>query len=69
MYGAKKVTSYLGKYLTDEYSFDNKKDNEIYSDWNKACKSYKKYVKGKKIYIEPGNKDNEVKEDDESVQN
>ncbi len=69
VYGAKKVTSYLGKYITDEYSFDNKKDNEIYSDWNKACKSYKKYVKGKKIYIESDNKDNEVKEGDESVQN
>lgn len=44
-YGAQKVTKYLGKYLDENFDFENKKDDPDYSDWNKAYKKYKKYMK------------------------
>ncbi len=47
-YGAKKVTKYLGKYITENYTFENKKDNPEYENWNKEYKKYKKYMKKSK---------------------
>lgn len=39
--GASKITSYLGDYITKNYSVPNIRNNELYSLWNN---NYKKYV-------------------------
>ena len=69
VYGARKVTAYLGKYITENYSFENKKTDSAYSDWNKDCSEYKKYVKKKKIYIEPDDLGDGADEGDAGVEN
>lgn len=69
VYGAKKVTDYLGKYISKNYSFENKKADSTYSDWNKDCSDYKKYVKKKKIYIEPDESGNGADEGDAVIEN
>lgn len=44
-YGARKVTREIGKYISKHYSFENKKKDSRYTDWNKQYKVYKKYMK------------------------
>ncbi len=44
-YGAKKVTKYLGKYITENYTFENKKDNRNMRIGIRNIKSTKKYMK------------------------
>ena len=34
IYGAEKVTSYLGKYIKDNYNIADKRGNKNYNDWN-----------------------------------
>lgn len=51
-YGARKVTAYLGKYLTSNYTFENKQDDIEYANWNKEYAEYRSYMLKKKIYIE-----------------
>lgn len=51
-YGARKVTAYLGKYLTSNYTFENKQNDIEYANWNKEYAEYRSYMLKKKIYIE-----------------
>ena len=44
IYGAKKVSKYLGDYLNDNYSF-KKHNKKIIKEWNKDYKDYVKAVK------------------------
>jgi hypothetical protein len=39
--GAKKVTDYLGKYLTENYDIEDKRSYEEYSYWNTDYEEYK----------------------------
>lgn len=48
MYGAEKITSYLGKYLINNYTFENHDGDERYIHWEKDSLNYKK-LKEKKI--------------------
>ncbi|MBR1692755.1 MAG: fibronectin type III domain-containing protein [Lachnospiraceae bacterium] len=41
LHGSIKFTSYLGRYLQENYSFDDKRGNPDYADWDEA---YEKYV-------------------------
>jgi hypothetical protein len=43
-YGAKKASLYLGQYLEDTYSFDDKRSNPDYQQWNDDYKQYEKLV-------------------------
>lgn len=38
--GARKVTDYLGKVLTEKFDLEDKRENEKYEDWNKAYGEY-----------------------------
>lgn len=40
-YGAKKVSSYIGKYLSEHYSLENHKDDKNYKKWNDDLVRYK----------------------------
>lgn len=65
VYGAKKVTAYLGKYIAENYTFDNKKENVEYSDWNVCYKEYKRYVRKGKIYLPNDDQtENGIKDDE-----
>ena len=39
-YGAKKVTREIGKYISENYTFTNKKKDPEYKSWNKSYKEY-----------------------------
>jgi len=45
IFGARKVTSYLGTYLKNNYSFDNNKDQKGYKSWNRLEKEFFHYLK------------------------
>lgn len=49
-FGAEKVTKYLAEYFDENFSFENRKSDEAYKDWNQCYKKYKKYIKGKKAH-------------------
>ena len=40
IHGSIKFTHYLSKYLIDEYGFEDKRENEEYSDWHTSYESY-----------------------------
>lgn len=42
VYGSRKVTYYISEYLIEKYGFENKRDNENYSDWNDSLDEYMK---------------------------
>ena len=44
-YGAKKVTREIGKYISENYTFTNKKKDPEYKSWNKAYREYKQFMK------------------------
>lgn len=44
-YGAKKVTREIGKYISENYTFTNKKKDPEYKSWNKSYKEYKQFMK------------------------
>lgn len=46
IYGAEKVTSYLGQYLTDHYDLSREHREEVAEEWNK-CASYNSEVIGR----------------------
>ena len=46
--GARKVTEYLGRYLTEEYGLNDQRVNPNYSSWNE---DYKEYTELKDSYI------------------
>lgn len=41
--GAKKVTSYLGKYLTENYGIKDQRNNSAYKQWNNDYDEYALY--------------------------
>ncbi len=45
--GAKAVTEYLGKYISDNYSLENLSDNSSYESWNDSLKKFEKFRKSK----------------------
>ena len=44
VYGATKVSNYLGKYINDNYKFD-KHDEKLIARWNKDLETYKNDIK------------------------
>lgn len=44
VFGAEKVTNYIGEYLNENYSLKNRKNDRNYSKWNEQLKEYKKIV-------------------------
>lgn len=50
--GAEKVSAYLGKYISEHYSFKDKRDSEEYTDWNNDYLDYVKYIKGESVTME-----------------
>lgn len=45
VYGAEKVSDYLGEYISQNYALEDHRDDEKYSDWNSA---YEKYIENVK---------------------
>lgn len=50
--GAEKVSAYLGKYISEHYSFKDKRDLEKYVDWNNDYQDYIKYMSGETVSLE-----------------
>ena len=50
--GAEKVSAYLGKYISEHYSFKDKRDLEKYVDWNNDYLDYIKYMSGETVSLE-----------------
>lgn len=50
--GAEKVSAYLGKYISEHYSFKDKRDSEKYADWNNDYLDYIKYMSGETVSLE-----------------
>lgn len=50
--GAEKVSAYLGKYISEQYSFKDKRDLEKYVDWNNDYLDYIKYMSGETVSLE-----------------
>ena len=40
VYGAEKVSTYIGKYISEKYKLENHKDDENYSNWNEDLQKY-----------------------------
>lgn len=45
VYGAKKNTAFVGKYLTDNFKLTDHRGDKEFSQWNKDYKSYSKKIK------------------------
>ncbi len=43
--GAMKVSSFIGKYLSDAYSLPSHKQDEAYRSWNEAFARYESRIK------------------------
>lgn len=43
VYGAEKVSKYIGKYLYDNYEFDNYKKENVFNTWEQTLKDYNEY--------------------------
>ena len=43
--GAMKVSSFIGKYLSDAYSLPNHKQDEAYRSWSEAFARYESRIK------------------------
>ena len=43
--GARKATMYIGKYLSENYDLDDRRENEAFDVWNEDYKNYKKDAK------------------------
>ena len=50
--GAEKVSAYLGKYISENYSFKDKRHSEKYADWNNDYLDYVKYMSGETVSLE-----------------
>lgn len=50
--GAEKVSAYLGKYISEHYSFKDKRDLEKYVDWNNDYQDYIKYMSNETVSLE-----------------
>lgn len=50
--GAEKVSAYLGKYISEHYSFKDKRDLEKYVDWNNDYLDYIKYMSNETVSLE-----------------
>ncbi len=50
--GAEKVSAYLGKYISEHYSFKDKRDSEKYADWNNDYLDYIKSMSGETVSLE-----------------
>ena len=50
--GAEKVSAYLGKYISENYSFKDKRHSEKYADWNNDYLDYVKYMYGETVSLE-----------------
>lgn len=50
--GAEKVSAYLGKYISEHYSFKDKRDLEKYVDWNNDYQDYIKYMSSETVSLE-----------------
>ena len=50
--GAEKVSAYLGKYISEKYSFKDKRKSEKYADWNNDYMNYVKYMAGDSTMLE-----------------
>ena len=50
--GAEKVSAYLGKYISEHYSFKDKRDLEKYVVWNNDYLDYIKYMSGETVSLE-----------------
>lgn len=44
--GAEKISEYLGKYISDRYELEDKRDMDKYSEWNRDYMKYKKFLDG-----------------------
>ena len=42
VYGAEKVTGYLGRYLAEHYSLEDHRADEAYAKWNELAEKYEK---------------------------
>lgn len=42
VYGAEKVTAYLGRYLVEHYSLEDHRADEAYAKWNELAEKYEK---------------------------
>ena len=45
VYGAKKNTAFVGKYLTDNFKLTDHRGDKEFSQWNKDYKIYSKKIK------------------------
>lgn len=50
--GAEKVSAYLGKYISEKYSFKDKRKSQKYADWNNDYMNYVKYMAGESTMLE-----------------
>ncbi len=50
--GAEKVSAYLGKYISEKYSFKDKRKSDKYADWNNDYMNYVKYMSGESTMLE-----------------
>ena len=50
--GAEKVSAYLGKYISENYSFKDKRHSEKYADWSNDYLDYVKYMSGETVSLE-----------------
>ncbi len=48
-YGAKKISAYLGKYLSENKKLEDHREDEYYEDWNTCLEKYKKIIEDKNI--------------------
>ena len=58
--GAEKVSAYLGKYISENYSFKDKRHSEKYADWNNDYLDYVKYMSGETVSLEAQQSDGTV---------
>ena len=49
-YGAIKITSYIGKYLVDNYNLIDKRNNRKYEKWNLKSNEYKRFINKEELY-------------------
>lgn len=47
--GAEKASAYLGKYISGHYTFEDKRDDPQYAQWNEDYMSYKEFISGEKL--------------------
>ena len=41
--GAEKISDYLGKFLSENYEFENYKNEEVYKSWEEELVKYNEY--------------------------